>query len=1201
MAVQDQIRIRYDPQRTYPGTTQDSYVGAQTTVGRRTVARVGWPIPFDTKTGSMRVNAANGNVLTIPNLEVGMTDRFLEARVNMDMTDDNPTMSVTGITWNGVALTLVDSHVHSSGGAFIQSRIELWKLEAPAVGIGDLVVTFTAQAPGFAEVMVAGTSWWNVNQATPLRTVVKNDSGAGGGASTSSTVTASGVQVYDTVIDVLGIYATNQPPWMVAGADQIAQNRDSYDAAPAVTGNCMGASAQPGTTGGVMTWDWAASGGGGHYVAMAVAIVGVDSGAQTFTTANTKFVSKRGDDSNTGTSLDPFLTIQPAMDLLAGAFLYACVLDSGRYGEEQINVDMNLNSGGLYAKDGQAPTLSVDRGANPTTLGARKVGRKKFSAGNYPDTFYFVSKAGNDGTGTRGDPALPFLTMQAAVNDGARVAADTLRIQDSGAYQEEVTIAAASGAITIEAADGQIPTMIPLAAPVNNEMIRAQDDTNVYGMTFIGNQWVIGDATTYGIQGIAAVMEIHDCTFVRGGLQVNASVPNVPATLDGVKTINCHFFRAGIVALRIFDLAAPVGVCTVTNCWFEETCYPKADPLQQSRSDILLRMSGTLQTIPSLRIDHMTSWDCRGHACVILDSLAGAGVGGGPTMIWHSEFKAPGPLHETKGVYAASNSWAGVVPDYFLRNVLFENLGGSAVHLDSNVPDANAPACLNITARKCCQLTTDPVIDIDSNQGGTWNDILILDAPNVAFSVDDAAGGQTIFTNCVSINAGTDAWYIAGDLTSIIQWNNCAEKGSVNNAINAPNAPAGYNRYSILDSPIVGIPYGEGSSQGDPLFLSIVVDNENMSYSASSPCIGAANDQATIGKRQPIVQLFASGANARTFQLDGFILDGDKYFHSGYSVPRRFTNRQVIAFCTFQNLGVDGVHASSAVEVKNCFFKTLGMGIVTTDFGNDIHHNVGWKCGGAFVMIGEVASDVRNNTAYGCEYGQFDSADSASITRKNNVFADNGTRDYGGVGEQSYSDVGTIDDDAIVTNGSRLHPLFRDVENEDLRIQAVALGFAFDSPAKGLGDDDKDAGAFDITYGSLSLTWTTVDFATGAGDPDTAYRNPVTYQRIVRPVKLTEGEKANGDFYSTAAAFVVEHVFEWTPNAAMPSAQVTALQAIYETGDGECQLSFDAGGSWIPVRVVRGQEFRYQEIQGLAYSDDSVHTPVNRLVFRESD
>ena len=115
----------------------------------------------------------------------------------------------------------------------------------------------------------------------------------------------------------------------------------------------------------------------------------------TFTDLNTRYVAKTGSDSGAGTSADPYLTIQHGLNNIAGAFLYVVVQDSGIYRENLSIAIAGGSPSGLYAADGETPTVSPIHGASPGTFGARATGRIQFSGGAYPSTFYFVSKAGN--------------------------------------------------------------------------------------------------------------------------------------------------------------------------------------------------------------------------------------------------------------------------------------------------------------------------------------------------------------------------------------------------------------------------------------------------------------------------------------------------------------------------------------------------------------------------------------------------------------------------------------------------------------------------------------------------------------------------------------------------------------------------------------------------------------------------------------
>jgi hypothetical protein len=193
---------------------------------------------------------------------------------------------------------------------------------------------------------------------------------------------------------------------------------------------------------------------------------------------------------------------------------------------------------------------------------------------------------------------------------------------------------------------------------------------------------------------------------------------------------------------------------------------------------------------------------------------------------------------------------------------------------------------------------------------------------------------------------------------------------------------------------------------------------------------------------------------------------------------------------------------------------------------------------------------------------------------------------------------GTIAGGPIASlTGSRLDPLFRASHPADLRLSAIAAGFLFDSPAKGLVNG-QDAGAYVFAYPPLVTTWTVVDM--GAAPGGAQYRNPMHIKRKVIPVKLSHNELQGGALQSTAVAFPVEHVFTWDADGDMPAAQLADLQLVYNTGDGETGVVFDGSATYIATRVDRSQSFEFTELAGLTYSDTGVPRPLNQIVFRES-
>jgi len=109
---------------------------------------------------------AGATGITIPNYTVAGTDRLMLVGVSiMNAAEDEPTdppgEAVSSIKWNGTDLTIVGSRINSD-----DSRIEIWKLVAPATGTGNVVITFNR---AITQEAVAGVvTFTGVDQADPL-------------------------------------------------------------------------------------------------------------------------------------------------------------------------------------------------------------------------------------------------------------------------------------------------------------------------------------------------------------------------------------------------------------------------------------------------------------------------------------------------------------------------------------------------------------------------------------------------------------------------------------------------------------------------------------------------------------------------------------------------------------------------------------------------------------------------------------------------------------------------------------------------------------------------------------------------------------------------------------------------------------------------------------------------------------------------
>jgi hypothetical protein len=316
----------------------------------------------------------------------------------------------------------------------------------------------------------------------------------------------------------------------------------------------------------------------------------------------------------------------------------------------------------------------------------------------------------------------------------------------------------------------------------------------------------------------------------------------------------------------------------------------------------------------------------------------------------------------------------------------------------------------------------------------------------------------------------------------------------------------------------------------------------------------------------------------------------------------------IIAYCSFLELGPYGANLSASSSITNCFFNTNGSAIKTNQFGVTIENNVGWECGGGFICNFGSATTIENNSSWGCAYGEYDSAWSTIAALISNIFGGSSVYDYSGYGVQTYADIGTLDPNtpaSVDSNSTRLDPLFRNTLTGDLRLQALANGNYFQSPAIGKGPGGADMGAFSFTYGAASTSYTTIDFsASDATGPVTGtYRNPDTIIRQNLAIHLSEGDQENGAPYSVDSTQKLELVMAWNPSANdMPTAQVAALLAMFNSTTNAIRI--DLGGmpgvptGYRNAYFVRQHGFEFTELSTIGISDTGVPTPVKEIVVR---
>jgi hypothetical protein len=209
------------------------------------MARFGraFPIPRRLKTWITGVNilfdsASNSGYQTAQstytwNHTCSGNNRYLKVGVSMLSVAGS---SVSSITYNGVALTLIKSKASVSGAV----RAELWGLVAPAVGTNAIAVTLSTGLDSIGTAM----SFQNVHQTSP--TEGENSASATNVGAADATVDVVTVATNDWVIDTV---ATDDTA-ITVGAGQTSRNN--------VTGTLgSGAdSTEPATSPATVTMSW---------------------------------------------------------------------------------------------------------------------------------------------------------------------------------------------------------------------------------------------------------------------------------------------------------------------------------------------------------------------------------------------------------------------------------------------------------------------------------------------------------------------------------------------------------------------------------------------------------------------------------------------------------------------------------------------------------------------------------------------------------------------------------------------------------------------------------------------------------------------------------------------------------------------------------------------------------------------------------
>lgn len=186
-------------------------------------------IAFDSASGNTKAGGA-GNSITVAHTATGTgTDGLLLAFCGINTGGGT---SFTGMTWNGTALTQLETLINSAS-----LRLDIWYLKAPAAGTFNMVASTDNDLATTCHVVTLT----GVDQTATFGSEVPT---TGTNSAPSTTVTtASG----ELVVDIVG--------WNVGSAGAVGANQTQRDSARTVgTGTTTAISTQAGADGGVMSW-----------------------------------------------------------------------------------------------------------------------------------------------------------------------------------------------------------------------------------------------------------------------------------------------------------------------------------------------------------------------------------------------------------------------------------------------------------------------------------------------------------------------------------------------------------------------------------------------------------------------------------------------------------------------------------------------------------------------------------------------------------------------------------------------------------------------------------------------------------------------------------------------------------------------------------------------------------------------------------
>lgn len=1142
MGAQSKIKIQYAPVQTWPGLTQQNFVGAQSVAGRRGT------LPTFTDVNTKYVDSVNGSdasAIAANTLALWK----MENDFGVDYSGNNYNLSTVGtVPYPAIASVVSPPAGSVPPGRYATGPYSAANYFVTASTLNTALNGLTVYSIEFYIMVTSGVAateqvWKILQTSTTATQMIASSSNAGANFILTWSVLAGASPISTANLNFNTWYKVS------CVNDGAAVNKRVIYINQASSVTSVTAAPMPAAIGlGNIGSDNAATPLAHGYV----------KNFRISTVARTSAFTA-DTNTNTGATASPFQSIGFALSQIdntnMATFANVVVKDSASYNEQ---IDIWQTNVGLYAADGQAPTIKLTQGAIAGTYGARLTGRTRtyIQAGGV-GTNYYVAKTGNDANSGLSSGA-PKLTISNAITTAA--SGDCINIIDSGIYVEDLN--AGAKILTIQSSIGQVPTLTNVNLSGNH--VTGTNSLYLYGLNLKD-----ANASTGNIVSTTKYLECYDCNFIN-----NASGINMSGGGDFSSVIkNCFFFNQ-----TALGLIASYNT-TVFNCYFTSKVINSVgldlavnnvagNCLVKNCSFVAYRGLGSALVVGQNASSIVASTDT-----ILSCSFISCGVAIGANLQPNTS-----RLLKIDNCYFYKTTNQSVNIQQITNNVVVQVTNCLSYYGMSVTPASNQPADFNMAGGIGSKL--ENCVSIGCGVATTA----------VSFYV---AVANVAVNNCVSYKCAGTAFNIS--VPTGCSMTGCIESQS-NVGITAASAFS--PTYSDIQTSYAGsATAGTGCIASDPKFLNTVLGQENLGLSPLSPCISSGNSGSDInmGLNGKLVRFSGPGGT-----LNGFNLDGAINFHNAVTIENGFAT--TISYCSLKNLGPVGVISKGGSQVDHCSVQVNGIGIQIGESSGTIQYNIGISCVSTFVMMSAPGTTVKNNSSFNCLYGQYDDQVGSANTVANNIYFASGSYDYSGNNTQTFSCIGTLDPStaaAVDANSTRLNPIFRNPLGGDLRPQVIAastplstppINYYFDSPCKLLGSDGKDMGAFQFSYGAISETWTTVDFST------TGYRNPDGVLRTIEAVKLAEFVREDNSTESTATGYPLRFKFNWGPSNDMPAAQVTDLTNIYSNASPRVRI--DMGAGYQEYAVLKSTTFEYEELGGIPYSNDQVPTPVKNMEFR---